>query len=111
MSFFIHKPAPLFFGIAILTLVITWLYDYYHYNAECMASFHCVSYFPTIYYFLYFILIVFWSWIISLFTKYKYDILAIIALVVPFVGYLFGFSLTNWNIVTPTFNNNYQYMV
>jgi len=108
---FIHNPETIFFGLALLTLTITWIYDYYHYNAECMASFQCISYFPTIFYFLYFILIIFWTWIISLMTKYGYELFAWIALVVPFILYLMGYNITNWSMVYPNFNNSVQYMV
>jgi len=106
-----HNPEIIFFGLATLTLIITWIYDYYHYSAECMASFQCVSYFPTIFYFLYFILILFWTWIISLFTKYGYGIISWIAVVLPLLGYVMGYSVTNWSIVSPDFDNNVQYMV
>jgi hypothetical protein len=34
-----------------------------------------------------------------------------IALVLPFVGYVLGYSITDWSMVTPHFNNNVQYMV
>ena len=110
-SLLIHNPETVFFGVALLTLIITWIYDYYHYNAECMASFKCVSYFPTIFYFLYLILIIFWTWIISLFTKYGFISISYVAMVVPFIFYILGFSVTNWSAVTPQFNNQMQYMV
>jgi hypothetical protein len=110
-SILIHNPETVFFGVASLTLLITWLYDYYHYNAECMASFKCVSYFPTIFYFLYFVLIIFWTWIISLLTKYEYPTLSYIAIFAPFIFYILGFSITNWSKVTPTINNQTQYML
>lgn len=107
----IHNPETVFFGVASLTLAITWFYDYYHYNAECMASFKCVSYFPTIFYFLYFVLILFWSWIISLLNKYGFPILSYLAIVAPFVFYILGFSITNWSNVNQRFDTNIPYMI
>ena len=106
-----NNSETIFFGVAILTLTITWIYDYYHYNAECMASFQCTSYFPTIFYFLYLILIVFWTWIISLLNKYGFSTLSWVAIVLPFIFYILGYSVTNLSFVTPNFNNNVQYMV
>jgi len=110
MEGFLHNPETVFFGVSMSILVVLFLYDHYHYNPECMASYHCTPILPTPVYFLYFILILFWAWILSLLTKYGYGFYSWIFFFVPFVLHFLGFRFTHPN-PNPTSITGLQYFV
>lgn len=115
MAIFYHNPEVLFLGFSSFLCLVVWVTDYYHYTAQCMASFQCTNMFSNVVYFTYILLILFWSWIISLFTKYGFTAISWIAFIAPFFlvawCYYRGVRLLDALISAPHYEIQHRYLV